>query len=83
MLRKGAIQQEIEEQMDQGGEGLLNEDQWLLEVNLGVMEESFREQEQYWLVAIKAAWEAALLTWQQDRMRKRHNHVGRVLNFLN
>jgi hypothetical protein len=42
-LRKEAIQQEIEEQMDQGGEGLLSEDKLLLEVNLGDMEESSGE----------------------------------------
>jgi hypothetical protein len=69
-LRKEAIQWEIEEQMDQGGEGLLNEHQWLLEVNLGDMEESSREQEQYWLVAIRAAQEAALLTRRQDRTQE-------------
>jgi hypothetical protein len=34
--------------------GLLEEDQWMLEVNLGDMENNTGEQEQYWLVAIKA-----------------------------
>jgi hypothetical protein len=38
-LRKETIQWEIEEQMDQGGEELLNEGQWLLEVILGDIEE--------------------------------------------
>jgi hypothetical protein len=67
MLMKEVMKQKIEEQMDQRGEGLLDEDQWLLEVNLGDMEKSSGEREQYWLVAIRAAWEAALLTRQQDR----------------
>ncbi len=48
--------------MEQGGESLLDEDQWLMEVNLGDMEESFSEREQYWLVAIRTAREAAALT---------------------
>jgi hypothetical protein len=69
-LRKKAIQWKIEEQMDQGGERLLDEDQWLLEVNLGDIEESSGEQEQYWLVAIRAAREAALLTRHQGRMQQ-------------
>ncbi len=51
-LRKEAIQKEIEEQMKQGGDSLLEEDQCLMEVNLGDMEESSGEWEQYWLVAI-------------------------------
>jgi hypothetical protein len=35
-------------------------------VNLGDLESTSGEQEQYWLVAIKAAWEAAMLTWQNE-----------------
>jgi hypothetical protein len=53
--------------MDLGGEGLLDKDQWLLEVNLGEMEESSDEQEQYWQMTIRAAQEVALLTQQRDR----------------
>jgi hypothetical protein len=51
-LRKEAIQKEIEEQMEQGGDSVLEEDQWLMEVNLRDMEESSGEREQHWLVAI-------------------------------
>jgi hypothetical protein len=51
--------------MELGIAGLLKEDHWMLEVNLGDMESTIGEQEEYWLVAIKAAREAALLTWQQ------------------
>jgi hypothetical protein len=40
--------------MELGEAGLLEEDNWMLEVNLGDLE-STSEQEQYWLVAIKAA----------------------------
>jgi hypothetical protein len=76
-LRKKAIQKEIEEQMEQGGDILLEEDQWLMEVNLGDMEESSSEREQYWLVAIQTAWEAAVLTRQRDKARgDRHTQDG-------
>ena len=37
-LRKEAIQKEIEEQMELGDAGLLEEDNWVLEVNLGNLE---------------------------------------------
>ena len=36
----------------------------MMEVNLGDMEKTSGEQEQYWLLAIKAAWEAKHLQWQ-------------------
>ena len=64
-LRKEAIQREIEEQLAMGGIGLLEEDQWILEVNLGDLENTGGEQEEYWLLAIKAARTAATLTREQ------------------
>ena len=67
-LRKEAIQWEIEEQMDLGGAGLLEEDQWMLEVNLGDLETTGGEQEEYWLLAIKAARTAATLTRAQTHL---------------
>jgi hypothetical protein len=54
-LRKESIQQEIKEQMEWGKEGLLEEDHWMMEVNLGNMETTSGEQEEYWLLAIRAA----------------------------
>jgi hypothetical protein len=60
------IQQEIEEQMDQGKEGLLEEDHWMMEVNLGDMETTLGEQEEYWLLATRAAQVAATIDWQQN-----------------
>ncbi len=63
-LWKDKIQQGIEEQMKLGKAGLLKEDHWMVEVNLGDMETSSGEREEYLLLAIQAAWEAALLTWQ-------------------
>jgi hypothetical protein len=66
-IRKEAIQKEIKEQMELGETGLLEEDNWMLEVSLGDLESTSGEQEQYWLVAIKAAWEAAMITWQNEQ----------------
>ena len=62
-LQKEAIQQEIEEHMELGKAGLFEEDYWMVEVNLGDMETTSGEWEEYWLLAIRATWEAALLTW--------------------
>jgi hypothetical protein len=55
MLRKEAIQDEVKEQMELGEAGLLEEDQWMMEVNLGNLENTSGEHEEYWLLAIKAA----------------------------
>jgi hypothetical protein len=51
--------------MEMGTTGLLEEDQWMMEVNLGDMENSSGEREEYWLLAIQATWEAATPTWQR------------------
>jgi hypothetical protein len=66
-LRKEEIQQEIEEQMELGKVGLLKEDHWMVEVNLGDVETTSGELEEYWLLAIRAAQEAALLTRGQTQ----------------
>jgi hypothetical protein len=66
-LRKEKIQKDIEEQMEMGTAGLLEEDHWMMEVNLGDMETLSGEQEEYWLLAIHTAWEAATLTRQRTR----------------
>ncbi len=63
-LRKEDIQREIERQLELGTAGLLEENQWMMEVNLGDMESTMGKQEEYWLMAIKAAREAATLTRQ-------------------
>jgi hypothetical protein len=66
-LRKDEIQQEIEGQMELGKAGLLEEDHCMVEVNLRDMETTSGEWEEYWLLAIRAAWEAAFLTRQQTQ----------------
>ena len=67
------IQRKIEEQMEMGSDGLLDEDLWMMEVNLRDLETTPGEQEEYWLVAIRAAREAATLT----RERAQHSQWGR------
>ncbi len=68
-VRKEVIQKEIEEQMELGGDGLVEEDQWMLEVNLGDTEKSTGKREEYWLLAIKAARVALTLAGQQRQTR--------------
>ena len=64
-LRKEEIKQEIEDQMVMGTKGLLDEDLWMMEVNLGDMETTSGEQEEYWLIVIQAARKAVTLTRQR------------------
>ncbi len=66
-LRKEGIQREIKEQMELGEAGLLEEDHWMMVVNLGDMENTSGEQEEYWLLAIKVARVAATLARRQDQ----------------
>jgi hypothetical protein len=59
------ILQEIEWQLELGTEDLLDEDQYLVEINLDDMESSSGECQEYWLPKICAAREASLLGRQQ------------------
>jgi hypothetical protein len=45
-------------------EGLMEEDQYLVEVNLENLVSTTGERQEYWLVAICAAWEASILQGQ-------------------
>jgi hypothetical protein len=56
--RKEEIQAEIEAQQEIGFNGLLEEDAYLGECNLGDLEDTSGEEEQYWLLAVKAARKA-------------------------
>jgi hypothetical protein len=53
--RKELLQTEIERQLELGGEGLAETDQWMLEVNLSDLNTSSGEREAYWLAAVEAA----------------------------
>ena len=49
------IQMEIEKQQDLGEDRLLQEDQFLMEVNLEDLASTSGERQEYWLLAIRAA----------------------------
>ncbi len=57
ITRKEKLQEEIEHQLELGGESLREEDKWMMEVNLGDMSEGTGERECYWLLAVQAARE--------------------------
>jgi hypothetical protein len=66
-FKKEEIQMEIEEQQALGTAGLLHEDCQLGECNLGDLKDTLEIMETYWLLTIKAAWEASwleVLQWQ-------------------
>jgi hypothetical protein len=70
-LRKEELQREIESQQEIGMQGLMEEYQYLAEVNLEVLESTTGKRQEYWLVAIHAAREASILQGQH-RARQRH-----------
>ena len=53
--------------MDLGEAQLLEEDHWMTEVNIGDVENTSGEQEEYLLLTIKATWVAATLARRQDQ----------------
>ena len=67
--RKDELHWKIEVEQDLGYNGLLEEDQYLAEVNLDYLELSSGERQEYWLVAIRTAREAGAIqrtTWPQQ-----------------
>ena len=58
---------EVEKQQELGDNGLLREDRFLLEIKLDDLEMSSGEQEEYWLLAIRAARKACALRNQQNQ----------------
>ncbi len=58
---KEKLQMEIERQQELGTEGLLEEDCYLADCNLGDLEETSGIYETYWLLSIQAAREAGRL----------------------
>ena len=63
---KEEIQQQIEAQQAIGYDGFLEEDAFLGECNLNNLETTSGVEEQYWLLAVKAAWEAASIEGGQE-----------------
>jgi hypothetical protein len=80
--RKEDLQRQIEEEIDKGWEDLLEEDEYLAEVNLEDLENTNRERHEYWLVAICAAREASRLRGgrhagqRQEGTTTRDGHIG-------
>ncbi len=67
--KKEELLLEIECQCDLGNAGLLDEDKYLAEVNLGDLETTSGERQHYWLLAIKTARKAKLLREQQEQQQ--------------
>ena len=59
--RKEELQNEIEYQIQMGGEELAEDDKYLLEINLEYMETASVERQEYWILAIKSAREARIM----------------------
>ncbi len=58
---KEELMREIEHQLELGADGLAEEDRNLLECNFDELATTNGEHQKYWLLAIKAAWEACQL----------------------
>ena len=61
--RKEEILQELETQLA-NADGLSDEDQYLLEINVGDMSTCSGEEQEYWMLAIRAARRAKTLREQ-------------------
>ena len=57
---------EIEKQQELGEDGLLDNDKYLMEINLNDLETTSGEKEEYWLLAIRSARKACALRTQQQ-----------------
>ena len=65
--RKEELWGAIEDQLELGGEGLDEQDRYLLEINLEDLETTTGEDQTYWLLAIQAARESRLLRLAEDQ----------------
>ena len=65
MLQKEELEMEIESQQKLGWDDLLEKDQCRVKVNLeDLLETTSGKRQEYWLVAMQAAWEASRLQGQ-------------------
>ena len=64
--RKEELQRLIEEQLDLGGDGLEENDKYLLEINLEDLATTSGETQTYWLLAIRAARDGRRLRAEQS-----------------
>jgi hypothetical protein len=63
--QKEEIRRALEDQLELGGEGLDEDDRFLLEINLEELDTSSGEDQAYWLLALEAAREARALRSSQ------------------
>jgi hypothetical protein len=80
-MRKEELQREIETQQEMGMEGLMEEDQYLAEVNLEDLDSPTGKRLEYWLVAIRAAQEASIL--QGGQITRQHHRRTAMRGSLN
>jgi hypothetical protein len=69
---KEEIKRKIERQLEVGTEDLLDVYQYLAEINTDDLESGSGECQEYWLLAIHAAWKAGLL-WRQQQLNLCNN----------
>ncbi len=68
-LHKTKLLEEITKQLSMGVENLMEDDKYLLECNLMDIATTSREQQEYWLLAIKAARMASLIQQQTTQQQ--------------
>ena len=61
-------------QLDMGGEGMAEEDKYLLEINLEELDTTSGEAQEYWLLAIQAARESRRLRVRQQNNGANSGH---------
>jgi hypothetical protein len=64
-LHKSELLEEISNQLSMGAQTLMEDDKYLLECNLSTLATSNGEEQEYWLLAIKATRMACLIQQQQ------------------
>jgi hypothetical protein len=65
ILHKSELLKEISNQLSMGAENLMEDDKYLLECNFFTLATSNGKEQEYWLLAIKAARMACLIQQQQ------------------
>ncbi len=68
-LHKTELLEEIANQLSMGAENLMEDDKYLLECNLLDLATTNGEQQEYWLLAIKAARMASLIHQQTTQQQ--------------
>ena len=74
--RKEELQAQIEELKDLGGEDLLEEDKYLIEINLEDLECSSGERQTYWLLAVETYKRKRLLQQRAAASQEKQLETG-------